>query len=162
MSGVFGISANVVSVVMFLTEKKLRSSVDILLLNLAIADIGMTGVCFPFTVSSNVAQQWLYGDVGCTIYGFLGFIFGNATISTLSASYWVSVRALFAELGTGINLMVQLLIDMEAAEKGPPRSKTSRGFVLTSQIVVHECGEGQENDIRTLMLLNTTDMVVGR
>jgi hypothetical protein len=38
-------------------------------------------------------------------------------------SYWVSVRALFAELGTGIKLMVQLLIDMEAAEKGPPRSK---------------------------------------
>ena len=38
-------------------------------------------------------------------------------------SYWVSVRALFAELGTGIKLMVQLLIDMEAAEKGQPRSK---------------------------------------
>ena len=41
-------------------------------------------------------------------------------------------------------------------------SQTSRGLVLTSQIVVHECGEGQENDIRTLMLLNMTDMVVGR
>ena len=32
-------------------------------------------------------------------------------------------QSVVAELKTGIKLMVQLLIDMEAAEKGPPRSK---------------------------------------
>ncbi|XP_071115984.1 opsin-5-like [Haliotis cracherodii] len=70
---------------MFLREKKFRTSVDTLLFNLSISDLGMTAVCFPFVISSSFAQEWIHGDVGCTMYGFLSFLFGNGSISTLSA-----------------------------------------------------------------------------
>ncbi|XP_048241259.1 opsin-5-like [Haliotis rufescens] len=83
--GIFGIVTNSVSVVMFLREKKFRTSVDALLFNLSISDLGMTVVCFPFVISANFAQEWIHGDVGCTMYGFLSFLFGNGSISTLSA-----------------------------------------------------------------------------
>lgn len=71
---------------MFVMDKnQLTSAIDLLLLNLAVADAGMCGVCFPFVVSSSFAQRWLYGNMGCTIYGYLGFLFGNTATCTLSA-----------------------------------------------------------------------------
>ncbi|XP_046569357.1 visual pigment-like receptor peropsin [Haliotis rubra] len=70
---------------MFVREKQFRTSVDALLLNLSISDLGMTGLCFPFIISANFAQEWLHGSIGCTMYGFLSFLFGNGSISTLSA-----------------------------------------------------------------------------
>ncbi|XP_067672404.1 visual pigment-like receptor peropsin [Haliotis asinina] len=70
---------------MFVREKRFRTSVDALLLNLSISDLGMTALCFPFIISANFAQEWIHGSTGCTMYGFVSFLFGNASISTLSA-----------------------------------------------------------------------------
>ncbi|XP_070206175.1 visual pigment-like receptor peropsin [Littorina saxatilis] len=85
ITGVFGGVGNTLVVVMFVVDKQLTSSVDLLLLNLAIADVAMCGCCFPFVSASTFAQHWLFGEAGCTVYGYLGFLFGNAAICTLTA-----------------------------------------------------------------------------
>ncbi|ESO97586.1 hypothetical protein LOTGIDRAFT_152675 [Lottia gigantea] len=81
-SGIIGIFGNATAIMMFFIEKQFRTPTDLLLLNLAIADLAMTLFCFPFIVSSNYATKWLFGDVGCQIYGFLGFLFGMTTLLT--------------------------------------------------------------------------------
>ncbi|XP_025088974.1 visual pigment-like receptor peropsin [Pomacea canaliculata] len=85
LTGMFGFFGNIVALVMFVRDNQFRSTVDMLLVNLAFADIGMCGLCFPFVSASNFAQRWLFGESGCTAYGFAGFLFGNTTIFTLSA-----------------------------------------------------------------------------
>ncbi|PVD32919.1 hypothetical protein C0Q70_08366 [Pomacea canaliculata] len=45
-----------VALVMFVRDNQFRSTVDMLLVNLAFADIGMCGLCFPFVSASNFAQ----------------------------------------------------------------------------------------------------------
>ncbi|KAK7087763.1 hypothetical protein V1264_021771 [Littorina saxatilis] len=56
ITGVFGGVGNTLVVVMFVVDKQLTSSVDLLLLNLAIADVAMCGCCFPFVSASTFAQ----------------------------------------------------------------------------------------------------------
>lgn len=52
----FGFFGNIVALVMFVRDNQFRSTVDMLLVNLAFADIGMCGLCFPFVSASNFAQ----------------------------------------------------------------------------------------------------------
>lgn len=52
----FGFFGNIVALVMFVRDNQFRSTVDMLLINLAFADIGMCGLCFPFVSASNFAQ----------------------------------------------------------------------------------------------------------
>lgn len=37
-------------------------------------------------------RRWLYGDVGCQMYAFTGFLFGSASIGTLTMLAWDRYR----------------------------------------------------------------------
>ncbi|XP_076452268.1 visual pigment-like receptor peropsin [Babylonia areolata] len=113
ITGILGIVANCVSVVMFATNKGLNSSVDVLLLNLAVADLGMCGLCFPFVSASSFGQRWLFGEAGCVAYGYMGFLFGNAAIFTLTAisvqRYLVVCRRHSNDRGVGTTLTLLVI-----------------------------------------------------
>ncbi|KAL8584778.1 hypothetical protein ACOMHN_035697 [Nucella lapillus] len=85
VTGVLGGGENAVVVVMFLKDRDLSSSVDVLLLNLAVVDLAMCGCYFPFVSASSFAQRWLFGEAGCIAYGYMGFLFGNVSIFSLTA-----------------------------------------------------------------------------
>jgi len=82
--GILGVLDNGLVVVMFLKFRKLLTPSNLLLLNLCIADLG---IClaggFPLSGTSSFAGKWLWGDMGCQFYAFMGFFFGIGNLTSL-------------------------------------------------------------------------------
>ncbi|XP_023223955.1 visual pigment-like receptor peropsin isoform X1 [Centruroides sculpturatus] len=83
--GILGTFGNGIIIATFFRFRILLSPTTTLLINLAIADLGICLFGFPFSSSSSFANKWLYGDGGCQWYAFMGFLFGSAHIATLVA-----------------------------------------------------------------------------
>ncbi|XP_072050592.1 visual pigment-like receptor peropsin [Amphiura filiformis] len=81
---VLGISENVGICFMFARYKQLRSPSNCLLLHLAIANLGLCLAVMPISTVTSFYGYWIYGDAGCTYYGFAGMWFGLAIIGVLT------------------------------------------------------------------------------
>ncbi|KAK3097646.1 hypothetical protein FSP39_011701 [Pinctada imbricata] len=57
----------------------------VLLLNLAITDSLISIVAFPLSSASSYHGRWLFGEAGCTYYGFLVFFLAMGDMNTLVA-----------------------------------------------------------------------------
>ncbi|WAQ95645.1 OPSX-like protein, partial [Mya arenaria] len=66
--------------------KTLRTKTSFLIVNLALADIGISLLSFPLSISNNFMNSsgWSLGSIGCQIYGFTGMLFGLGNIGTLT------------------------------------------------------------------------------
>nr|KAG5702784.1 hypothetical protein BaRGS_001866 [Batillaria attramentaria] len=65
-----------------------------LIINLAVSDLGISVFGYPFTTSSCFANRFLWGTVGCKVQGFTTFFFAMAdmyTLTMLSVYRWVAV-----------------------------------------------------------------------
>ncbi|GIY46040.1 visual pigment-like receptor peropsin [Caerostris extrusa] len=82
--GVLGTVGNELVLAMFLRFRGLITPTSLLLINLAVSDLGLIVLGFPFSASSSFAGRWLFGDGGCQWYAFMGFLFGSAHIGTLA------------------------------------------------------------------------------
>ncbi|XP_054716668.1 LOW QUALITY PROTEIN: visual pigment-like receptor peropsin [Uloborus diversus] len=82
--GILGTIGNGAVVAMFLRFRVLVTPTSLLLINLAISDLGLIFLGFPFSSSSSFHGRWLFGEGGCQLYAFLGFLFGSAHIGTLA------------------------------------------------------------------------------
>ncbi|XP_042908074.1 visual pigment-like receptor peropsin [Parasteatoda tepidariorum] len=69
---------------MFIRFKSLITPTSLLLINLAVSDLGLILLGFPFSSSSSFHGRWLFGEGGCQWYAFMGFLFGSAHIGTLA------------------------------------------------------------------------------
>ena len=69
----------------------LRDPHMILLLTLAVCDLGISVFGFPYTVASSFAGEWLFGDHICQIYAFSCFTLSMviASISHPNQSYFL-------------------------------------------------------------------------
>ncbi|XP_076095442.1 rhodopsin, G0-coupled-like [Mytilus galloprovincialis] len=56
-----------------------------LLLNIAIADLMLSLIAFPFFASSSFANRWLFSDIGCTFAGFWIFLLAQNDMNTHAA-----------------------------------------------------------------------------
>ncbi|GIY15080.1 visual pigment-like receptor peropsin [Caerostris darwini] len=83
-AGVLGTVGNGLVLAMFLRFRGLITPTSLLLINLAVSDLGLIVLGFPFSASSSFAGRWLFGDGGCQWYAFMGFLFGSAHIGTLA------------------------------------------------------------------------------
>ncbi|XP_066277997.1 visual pigment-like receptor peropsin [Branchiostoma lanceolatum] len=84
--GLMAIGGNSIAIITFVTEKEFRKKEhNILLLNMAIADLGVSIFGYPSSTVSGYAGRWLLGDVGCTMYAFLCFTFSLVSMFTLCA-----------------------------------------------------------------------------
>ncbi|CAF0853033.1 unnamed protein product [Brachionus calyciflorus] len=54
------------------------------LVNLAIADIVKVSINIPMNVISGYNGKWMFGKIGCSIYGIAGGLFGFISITTLA------------------------------------------------------------------------------
>ncbi|XP_060579055.1 opsin-5-like [Ruditapes philippinarum] len=57
---------------------------DYYILNLACSDVLLPISAFPLPIFSSFYHRWMFGEIGCVIYGFLGFFFGVVSITTLT------------------------------------------------------------------------------
>ncbi|XP_025098345.1 rhodopsin, G0-coupled-like [Pomacea canaliculata] len=77
---------NVSVLVVILSQKAaLRKLQNLLLLNLATADLLVTVTAYPLTSVSSFHKHWLFGDVGCKVSGFLVFCLTMVSLNTLTA-----------------------------------------------------------------------------
>jgi len=83
---VVGITGNLYVVMVILTRRsRRRSPTNILLLNLAVADLAFLVVCVPFTAVKYAAASWPLGDATCRVVNYLLFVTIYVTVYTLVA-----------------------------------------------------------------------------
>ncbi|XP_064621641.1 melanopsin-like [Lineus longissimus] len=83
VAALIGTVGNLMVILAFFKFKRLHNNCNILLVNLAIADelMGLAGM--PMSTIAFYMKTWPFGDIGCQIYGFLCFLFGAASMTTV-------------------------------------------------------------------------------
>ncbi|KAG1650490.1 Visual pigment-like receptor peropsin [Nymphon striatum] len=64
--------------------KVLFTPANLLLMNLAVGDVLMVISQNPFSGISAMMNRWLFGEVGCQVYGFMGFLSGTVMIGSMT------------------------------------------------------------------------------
>ncbi|XP_071495423.1 visual pigment-like receptor peropsin [Diadema antillarum] len=57
-----------------------KRSINMILLNMAVSDLGVSIAGYPLTAVSGYWQRWLFGDVGCQFYAFCVYTLSCSTI----------------------------------------------------------------------------------
>nr|XP_020652398.1 opsin-5-like isoform X1 [Pogona vitticeps] len=65
-------------------KKKLRPA-EIMTVNLAVCDLGISVVGKPFSIIAFFSHRWIFGWSGCRWYGWAGFFFGIGSLITMTA-----------------------------------------------------------------------------
>jgi hypothetical protein len=80
--GAFG---NVAVIYVIASQRTRRSPTNLLLVNLALADLAFLAVCVPFTAVKYAAMSWPLGDVTCKLVQYLLYVTAYVTVYTLVA-----------------------------------------------------------------------------
>ncbi|XP_070543940.1 visual pigment-like receptor peropsin [Ptychodera flava] len=88
------VMGNIIVITLSSSARQLRKSFNILLINLALSDLGINLFSLPLSVTSSFAGQWLFGDQGCKVYGALMFMFSINSINTLAIISYVRFIAI--------------------------------------------------------------------
>ena len=78
-----GVIGNSLVICVILTRNKMRSATNLLLLNLAIADVTFVIICPPFTAYQQAILHWPFGDITCKLMHYLVNVSAYVTIYTL-------------------------------------------------------------------------------
>ncbi|XP_015268538.1 PREDICTED: opsin-5-like [Gekko japonicus] len=65
-------------------KKKLRPA-EIVTVNLAVCDLGISVAGKPFSIIAFFSHRWIFGWSGCRWYGWTGFFFGIGSLITMTA-----------------------------------------------------------------------------
>lgn len=80
---VVGTLGNVLTVLAFATDARLRTRFNVLIVNLALADILYCTILQPVSVDSYLHLQWRGGATWCQMFGLLLFLSNSVSIITL-------------------------------------------------------------------------------
>ncbi|CAH8664228.1 hypothetical protein MS3_00004199 [Schistosoma haematobium] len=84
--GITGVCLNLLVIIFFTMFKSLRTPSNILVVNLAISDLGFSAVIgFPLKTMAAFNNFWPWGKIACDIYGLAGGLFGFVSLSTIAA-----------------------------------------------------------------------------
>jgi hypothetical protein len=83
MVSLVGLVGNSLVAFVIMTEAKMRTTVNLLLLNLAFSDIIFAVICVPLVTYHFAAENWLLGDVACKLYNFFVYVCVYVTVYTL-------------------------------------------------------------------------------
>lgn len=81
--GITGLFGNALVVLVVLSNAQMRSTTNLLILNLASADLLFVIFCIPFTATDYVTATWPFGDLWCKIVQYLIVVTAHASIYTL-------------------------------------------------------------------------------
>lgn len=77
----FGFLNNFIVLILFCKFKKLRTPVNMLLLNISVSDMLVCLFGTTLSFASSIRGRWLLGRSGCSWYGFINSCFGKFSIS---------------------------------------------------------------------------------
>ena len=77
----FGFLNNFVVLLLFCKFKKLRTPVNMLLLNISVSDMLVCLFGTTLSFASSIRGRWLLGRTGCSWYGFINSCFGKLSLS---------------------------------------------------------------------------------
>uniref|UniRef100_A0A182N704 G-protein coupled receptors family 1 profile domain-containing protein n=1 Tax=Anopheles dirus TaxID=7168 RepID=A0A182N704_9DIPT len=81
--GITGLLGNALVVLVVLSNPQMRSTTNLLIINLAIADLLFVVFCIPFTATDYVLPSWPYGELWCKSVQYLIVVTAHASIYTL-------------------------------------------------------------------------------
>lgn len=81
--GLTGLLGNALVVLVVLFNPLMRSTTNVLILNLAVSDLLFVICCVPFTALDYVVSVWPLGDVWCKTVQYMIVVTANASIYTL-------------------------------------------------------------------------------
>lgn len=106
-----GTVGNLMTILAFAFDQRLRTRFNVLIVNLAIADLLYCTVLQPISVDSYLHLRWRSGHLWCRIFGFLLFLSNSVSILTLclvaiSRYLLVTKRATFDRVFSNRGLVV--------------------------------------------------------
>ncbi|KAL0101753.1 hypothetical protein PUN28_019108 [Cardiocondyla obscurior] len=81
--GILGLLGNSLVVVVVAANPGMRSTTNILIINLALADLLFVIFCIPFTATDFVLPYWPFGNAWCKIVQYLIYVTAYASVYTL-------------------------------------------------------------------------------
>lgn len=75
----FGFLNNFIVLLLFCKFKKLRTPVNMMLLNISVSDMLVCLFGTTLSFASSIRGKWLLGRSGCSWYGFINSCFGKLT-----------------------------------------------------------------------------------
>ncbi|KAM6927198.1 G-protein coupled receptor 84 [Xenentodon cancila] len=110
---VTGTVGNLVTIVAFALDPRLRTRFNVLIVNLAVADLLYCTVLQPISVDSYLHLRWRSGELWCRIFGLLLFLSNSVSIITLcliavSRYLLVAKRSLFERVFSNHGLALLL------------------------------------------------------
>ena len=86
--GCCGVVLNFIVCILYITNPKLLDSANIFVFNISVGDFIYSIVALPMLVMSNAKGKWLFGEAGCTAYGFITtFVALGSMMNLVGASY---------------------------------------------------------------------------
>lgn len=106
-----GTVGNLMTILAFAVDQRLRTRFNVLIVNLAIADLLYCTVLQPISVDSYLHLRWRSGHLWCRIFGFLLFLSNSVSILTLclvaiSRYLLVTKRAMFDRVFSNRGLVI--------------------------------------------------------
>ena len=92
---VIALGGNLLILAAIYIDKTLQTITNVFIINLACADMLLAIIGMPFTLTSSITYDWIFGDTWCKVNGMANSLFCIASILTLAA---VSVDRYFAIL----------------------------------------------------------------
>ncbi|CAL1273166.1 unnamed protein product [Larinioides sclopetarius] len=80
---IVGLIGNTLVVIVVAFNPQMRSTTNVLIINLAIADLLFILFCVPFTAFDYALPYWLFGDIWCRVVQYLVIVCAYASIYTL-------------------------------------------------------------------------------
>lgn len=81
--GLTGLLGNGLVVLVILSNPQMKSTTNMLIINLAMADLLFVIFCIPFTAVDYMLSRWPFGDIWCKIVQYLIVVTVQASIYTL-------------------------------------------------------------------------------
>lgn len=80
---ILGLFGNALVVIVVAVNQQMRSTTNILIINLAIADLLFIVFCVPFTATDYIFRFWPFGDTWCKMVQYLIVVTAYASVYTL-------------------------------------------------------------------------------
>ena len=80
---VVGFCGNLLVIVVVVSNKQMRNTTNLLIINLAVADLLFIIICVPFTAMGYAMIHWPFGDYWCKIYQYMVHVTAYSSVYTL-------------------------------------------------------------------------------
>ncbi|XP_051271781.1 G-protein coupled receptor 84 [Dicentrarchus labrax] len=109
-----GTVGNLLTILAFALDPRLRTRFNVLIINLAVADLLYCTILQPISVDSYLHLRWRSGQLWCNIFGLLLFLSNSVSIITLclvavSRYFLVAKRAVFERVFSDRGLVLLLI-----------------------------------------------------